>query len=221
MAFARQSDAQAAQRFARALALAACALAITLGAWRASAVLTAPPTQIADLSAAEASLARIVDPIAGSGMARVSIARNAEGGRTVLVLLDASARDTALQLERIIPVAAGLTTAGADRVIIEEAVFARGLPGRPDTMAWTELGALGLIASLCGWLALRPGTQVQTSKPLPDAAPVYARPAEPVRPVRIVNAMPGTSDAGELVRRDPARAAAVVRSWIGPKDEAG
>jgi hypothetical protein len=127
----------------RLAALAALFLALSLCVWRASSLLTGSAAQ--PKSPAEASLAALIDPIAGPGNSRISIAFNAEGGRTVFVLLDAPAAPVAGDLQRILPEAAGLDTARGDKLLIEQAAFARGLPGRPDTAASAALAGAGAL----------------------------------------------------------------------------
>lgn len=203
-------------RHIRLAALVALFLAVSLCAWRASSLLMVeePGPQ----SPAESSLARLVDPLVGAGNSRISITFNAAGGRTVFVLLDASAAPIASDLERILPEAASLDLARGDRLVIQQAVFVRGLPGRPDTSGWLELGALGLISLLSAGIA----AATLRSQAVDVAVPAPAREAEPssperVRPLRPVAPIPA-ADAGDVARRDPARGAAVLRGWMSGED---
>lgn len=201
----------------RLAALAALFLALSLCVWRASSLLTGSAAQ--PKSPAEASLAALIDPIAGPGNSRISIAFNAEGGRTVFVLLDAPAAPVASDLQRILPEAAGLDTAHGDKLLIEQAAFARGLPGRPDTAAWLELGALGLISLISAGIALitlRPQPLPALAPSRPEAIP-EAR-GETLRALRPV-APPSAADASDVAQRDPARAAEVLRRWMRGREE--
>lgn len=221
MAFTRTAIAGDTRQAMRLAALAVVFLALSLGVWRASSLLTGGVD--APRSPVEASLISLIDPIAGPGHSRVSIAFNAEGGRTVFVLLDAPAAPMAGDLQRILPEAAALDFTRGDKLIIEQATFARGLPGRPDAAAWLELGALGLISLISAGIAL--ATLRQTPAPV-AAAPArdlerpYSEPrAETLRPLRAI--VPASAaEATDVAKRDPARAAAVLRGWMTGREEA-
>lgn len=216
MAFRQTGSGLEAGHIVRLAALAALFLALSLCVWRASSLLTGAGTE--PRGTAEASLASLIDPIAGPGNSRISIAFNAEGGRTVFVLLDAPAAPMAGDLQRILPEAAGLDFKRGDKLIIEQAMFARGLPGRPDTAAWLELGALGLVALISAGIAL--ATLRQGAAPLPEPERVTADlRAQPLRPLKPLATIPAP-EAADLARRDPARAAAVLRGWMNDREEA-
>lgn len=221
MAFRQAGSGLEAGRIVRLAALAALFLALSLCVWRSSSLLAGAGTE--PRSPAEASLASLIDPIAGPGNSRISIAFNADGGRTVFVLLDAPAAPMAGDLQRILPEAAGLDFRRGDKLIIEQAVFARGLPGRPDTAAWLELGALGLISLISAGIALAtlgqgPATAKASPAREPERLPAEGR-LETLRPLRPA-APAGTAEAGDVARRDPARAAAVLRGWMNDREEA-
>lgn len=223
MAFREAGSGLEAGRVVRLAALAALFLALSLCVWRSSSLLAGAGTE--PRSPAEASLASLIDPIAGPGNSRISIAFNADGGRTVFVLLDAPAAPMAGDLQRILPEAAGLDFKRGDKLIIEQASFARGLPGRPDTAAWLELGALGLISLISAGIALAtlgqgPATATATASPArePERLPAEGR-LETLRPLRPA-APAGTTEASDVARRDPARAAAVLRGWMNDREEA-
>jgi len=205
----------------RLAALAVVFLALSLGVWRASSLLTGGHD--VPRSPAEASLTRLIDPVAGPGNSRTSIALNAEGGRTVFVLLDAPAAPVAGDLQRMLPEAAGLDVTRGDKLVIEQAVFARGLPGRPDSAAWLELGALGLISLMSAGIALatlRIGPAPVLAAPVREVERPYPEPrVETLRTVRPV-APASAVEAGDVAKRDPARAAAVLRGWMSGREEA-
>jgi len=204
----------------RLLATLTCALALGLLAWRGVGLLTQPGPPAA-ASPAEAALADVLSPVAGPGLSRVSLSWNAEGGRTLLLLIDESATPRLGDLQRIAPVAAGLSAEKGDRLVIETVTFATGLPGRPGLAAWVELIGLaalvllaGLITHLSGRSAPVPALATQilsASAPMP-----VERPREPVRAIRPV---PAAEPAAEIARRDPAKAAAVVRGWMRAGEE--
>lgn len=208
---------------ARLMAMLVVAIALGLLAWRGASLLTRPAAPVA-ANAAEAALADIIAPVAGPGLSRLSVSYNAEGGRTVLILLDETAAARIPELERIAPLAAGLIPERGDRLIIETVTFAAGLPGRPQPSAWLELAGLSLLVLLGGALAFLTGQSAPVLKPaaqtITPIAPATERSHEAPRPLRPVSAPAPETAATDLVRRDPARAAAVVRGWLAAKDEA-
>lgn len=220
MAFSQATVGGQTGKAIRLAALAALFLALSLCVWRASSLLTSPGPE--PKSPAEASLARLIDPVAGPGNSRISIAFNAEGGRTVFVLLDMPAAPVAGDLQRILPAAAGLDPARGDKLLIEQAAFARGLPGRPDTAAWLELGALGLISLISAGIGLATlrlpaapplaAHRPETDRAIPEARGETLRALRPVAP-------PTAAEAGDVAQRDPARGAEVLRSWMRGREE--
>jgi hypothetical protein len=215
MAFGKAAE-PATGGLVRPLALLVCGLALVLLAWRGSVLLTGPGTPVS-ASPAEAALSDLISPIAGPGLSRLSVTYNPEGGRTVLILLDDMAADRIPDLQRIAPLAAGILPERGDRLIIETVAFAGGLPGRPDAAAWAELAGLALLVLSGGALAFLSGKTAPMPAPgthiMPAPEPVIERP-------RALRPVPAAPDAAvELARRDPARAAAVVRSWMSSRDE--
>ena len=220
MAFGGSTATQA-RGLIRPLAMLACALALGLLCWRGAALLTGPGVPVS-ASPAEAALADVLSPVAGPGLSRLSVTYNAEGGRTVLLLVDDRASARLPELQRIAPIAAGIIPERGDKLIIETVAFAEGLPGRPDAAAWAELAGLAALVLIGGVLALMAGQSAPIPVPaaqiLPAPLPVE-RPREAPRPVRPVAAAPSPDAAVEIARRDPARAAAVVRGWMNAKDD--
>ncbi|MEX1250685.1 MAG: hypothetical protein WEA77_05755 [Hyphomonas sp.] len=205
----------------RQLAMLACALALGLLCWRGAALLTGPRAQVA-ASPAEAALADVLAPVAGPGLSRLSVTFNAEGGRTVLLLLDERASARLAELQRIAPIAAGLIPGRGDKLIIETVSFAEGLPGRPDAAAWAELAGLGALVLIAVALALLTGKPAPVSASAAQiiTAPQPAeRPREALRAVRPPAIVVPADGAGDIARRDPARAAAVLRGWMRTRDE--
>ena len=198
----------------RALATAAFVIALGLLAWRGSTLLTADHPLPASATPLEASLMNLVDPVAGAGNARISVTTTATGGRTVLVLLEAAKAST---IESLVTTAARLDVAAGDLLVIQTAPFARGAPGRPDAEAYGELALLALLAGLAGWLGFASRTDSEVPRTVtehpqaPIEAPVRPLATTAVRPLRTV---PVTSDVAELARKDPARAAVILRGWM-------
>ncbi len=205
----------------RPLAMLACALALGLLCWRGAASLTGPGAPVS-ASPAEAALVDVLSPVAGPGLSRLNVTYNADGGRTVLLLVDARASARLPELQRIAPLAAGIIPERGDRLVIETVTFADGLPGRPDAAASLELAGLAALVLISGALAMLAGKSapvpMTASQILPPPQPVE-RPREAPRAVRPVAAAPPPDAALEMARRDPARAAAVVRGWMNAKDD--
>ena len=205
----------------RPLAMLACALALGLLCWRGAALLTGPGAAIS-ASPAEAALADVLTPVAGPGLSRLSVTFNAEGGRTVLLLVDDRAAGRLPELQRIAPIAAGLIPERGDKLVIETVAFAEGLPGRPDAAAWAELAGLGVLVLIAGALAVLAGKPAPVSQPVTQILPApqpAERPREAPRAVRPVSVVPPADGAVDIARRDPARAAAVVRGWMTSRDD--
>lgn len=207
----------------RALALAALVIALGLLAWRGSLLLTSDNPLPATATPLEASLMNIVEPVAGPGNARISVNTSATGGRTVLVLLDAGASAQASTIESLVTAAARLDIMTGDLFVMQQAAFAKGAPGRPDAAAYGELSFLALLAGLLVWLTFVPRAEMvfeaAEEAPLRTMAPTPERhlvPA-PIHPVR--TALP-VSDAAELARKDPARAADILRGWMTNRSDA-
>ena len=205
----------------RPLAMLACALALGLLCWRGAALLTGPGVPVS-ASPAEAALADVLSPVAGPGLSRLSVTYNPEGGRTVLLLVDDRASVRLPELQHIAPIAAGIVPERGDKLVIETLAFAEGLPGRPDAAAWAELAGLAALVLIGGALAVLAGQSAPIPVPaaqiLPAALPAE-RPREAPRAVRPVAAAPSADAALDMARRDPARAAAVVRGWMNAKDD--
>tara|TARA_R110002049_G_scaffold149630_2_gene312674 strand:- start:233 stop:907 length:675 start_codon:yes stop_codon:yes gene_type:complete len=207
----------------RVLALAAFVIAFGLLAWRGSALLTTDNPLSATATPLEASLMNIIEPVAGSGNARISVNTSSDGARTVLVLLDAAASAQASTVESLVTAAARLDVLNGDLLVMQQATFAKGAPGRPDTAAYGELAFLALLAGLVGWLAFVPRDdmvfETVAEAPLRPLAPTPERILAPT-PVRTVRASPATGDAAELARKDPARAAEILRGWMNNRTDA-
>ncbi|MBU2606479.1 MAG: hypothetical protein KKC43_11390 [Alphaproteobacteria bacterium] len=207
----------------RALALVAFVIALGLLAWRGSALLTSDNPLPATATPLEASLMNIIEPVAGPGNARISVNTSATGGRTVLVLLDIGASAQAPTIESLVTAAARLDIMAGDLFVMQQAAFAKGAPGRPDAVAYGELSFLALLAGLLGWLSFVPRAEM-VFETIEDA-PLHALSSAserklaptPIHPVR--SALP-TSDAAELARKDPARAADILRGWMSNRTDA-
>ena len=213
MAHGRSGISRGAAPSTRALAFAACAVALGLLAWRGSDVISRTPASPGPLSQSEASLLSVAEAMAGQGHVRISIVRQPGAVRQVLLLLDEAAGVDDATLSNTISTAAGLDASKGEGVDLQRVAFAPGISGAPLPRDWAELSLLALLAGLAGWIGFRaerreeaPVELVQESLPGRVAQPA-AEPA--VRPVAVRD-----DDAAALARRDPGRAADVVRGWM-------
>jgi hypothetical protein len=206
----------------RALALTAFVIALGLLAWRGSVLLTSDSALPVTATPLEASLMNIIDPVVGTGNARISVNTADTGARTVLVLLDAAASSQASTIEGLVTAAARMDVAAGDLLITQKAEFVRGTPGRPDTRAYGELAMLALLVGMLGWMAFVPQAEsvaeVAIDPPLHTL--VTEQRAIAPAPVRTVRTAVPTTDAADLVRKDPARAADILRGWMANRTDA-
>lgn len=213
MAHGRSGISRGATPSTRALAFAACAVALGLLAWRGSDIISRTPASPGPLSQSEASLLSVAEALAGQGHVRVSIVRQPGGVRQVLLLLDDKTSVDDALLSSTISMAAGLDTGKGERVELQRVAFAPGVSGAPLPRDWAELSLLALLAGLAGWIGFKverreapPVELVQETLP----ARMAPQPADPVIRVAAVR----DNEAADLARREPGRAADVVRAWM-------
>ncbi|WP_370170270.1 MULTISPECIES: hypothetical protein [Hyphomonas] len=203
----------------RAVALFALVIAVVLSSWRGADLFTHPVEAWVPGSTIEASLMGILEPVAGNGNIRLSVTGDGGSGRSVLILLESTAAETAPTLQRLATSALLLSPEAGDQLVIEQAEFARGVAGRPDAAGWTELGLYALLCSLLAWVGFRaPADEaVSVSQDTPAAETKTARrdTAEIIpAPTTARTVRQADPDAAALVRKDPARTASILRSWM-------
>lgn len=200
----------------RALALIAFVLALGLLIWRGNALFNAPTDRWEPASLTEASLLGVLEPVAGEGNVRLTINKGAGKGRKVLILLSSDAAGASGAIERIATVAADIDPDRGDHLTIETAEFATSPAGQLTREGWAELSAFGVLCALLAWLGLLPAKpadgRVETSRfePARTIDPdLQAAPSVPVR-----KPLPAPSEAADLARKDPGKAAEVLRGWM-------
>jgi len=213
MAHGRSGIPRSATPSTRALAFAACAVAIGLIAWRGSEIISRAPASPGPLSQSEASLLSVAEAMAGQGHVRISIVRQSGGVRQVLLLLDDQSGVDDAALTNTISIAAGLDAGKGERVDLQRTPFAPGINGAPLPRDWAELSLLALLAGLAGWIGFRSERREAMPVELVQETLPARMPAQSVEPA--VRPVPTRDeDAADLARRDPGRAADVVRAWM-------
>ncbi|MBR9806157.1 hypothetical protein [Hyphomonas pacifica] len=201
----------------QAIALFACLIVILLGCWRGTSLFTQPADEWVPGSKVEASLMGILEPVAGKGNIRLSV--TGEGtSHSVLILLASRVSEAAPTLERLTTSALMMNPEEGDQLVIEQAAFARGVPGRPSASGWTELGLYGALLAMLAWIGLKPSdAPAADAKRVKAAEPVEAALEPALQETRLkakpaLTAEPGA--AAKLVQKDPARTASILRSWM-------
>ncbi|MEZ5999141.1 hypothetical protein [Hyphomonas sp.] len=213
MAHGRSGTSRGATPSTRALAFAACAVALGLLAWRGTDIISRAPASPGPLSQSEASLLSVAEAMAGQGHVRISVIRQPGGVRQVLLLLDDKAGVDDTMLSNTVSMAAGLDAAKGERVDLQRAPFAPGINGAPLPRDWAELSLLALLAGLAGWIGFKAERLEDAPVELVRETLPARMPSQTVEPA--VRAAPlGDEDAADLARRDPGRAANVVRAWM-------
>lgn len=204
----------------QAVALCAFLLVMILAAWRAADLFTNPADDWVPASTLEASLMGVLEPVTGRENIRLSVTEEGSA-RSVLILLSARVRDTAPTLERLARSALMLDPAEGDQLIIEQAAFARQARALPSASGWIELGLYGLL----GVLLARIGLTATSCRPAPARQPLPVTAHEdmdlPPRTVQSRSEAPAApAAAARLVRKDPARTASILRSWMRGEGDA-
>ena len=78
---------------------------------------------------------------------------------------------------------------------------------------WAELSLLALLAGLSGWIGVRSDRREEAPVELMQETLPARMPAQSAEPA-VRSAPIRDEDAADLARRDPGRAAHVVRAWM-------
>ena len=210
----------------RQAALIALCLAACLFAWRGNILLTGdtPGSSQAPLEAQSQTLHALLEPVLGRDAFRTAIHTGEDGHRTVLILVDAPADRFELtaglreRIELILAAATGFDTE-RDSLQIQPFVFAESARSGLTQANLLELGGLGLITALLGFVVLASGERrVQPHQPAAHDAvsqPVNL-PSAPTRsmPQESDTAHDASGEIQRLVREDPKRAARIIKNWM-------
>lgn len=211
-------------RGTRQAALIAFCLAACLLVWRGSSLLAQGEARsVAASSPQLETLSTLIEPVLGRGNFRVASHYGDDGARSVLILVDTPKDKFSLgpevrdRIETILAAATGFQP-DRDRLQIQPFAFAPGTGVGISQIALLELGALGLVTGLLGFLAFA----------IPGAAPLQARapanddrtPDQTAPAVAHMRAVPLSSpiddptEAQKLAQSDPKRTASILKSWL-------
>ncbi|MEL6257600.1 MAG: hypothetical protein AAFQ67_00895 [Pseudomonadota bacterium] len=194
-----------------ALAGAACVLALTSVG---SQVLAANRTPVAASPAHPAQA--LLTPVFGPDRVRTSI--HAESaGRNFLVLIDerSATPDALARIEPILAAGAGYT-ANADTLEIQTLRFATGGLASLSLLAGLGIIAGGLSALLAGLLAFGVGRRSLEVEPNPSMNNAPPRPAIDLELIETERPAPALDRALRVAAADPARTAALLKTWMRP-----
>jgi len=195
----------------RKLAFALCLLASGLLGWRAIAIFTAPAS-----SAAPSSFERIAETVTGTHQVRVEQGEN--GALLILINGEIGALANA-DVTKLRSLAAALYPS-APPAIVRQYPFATGALARPSNSALGELGVLGLLVMLSGWLVLSlTGQKTESTQAhrKTHSAPLAEQPvshkqlkAETPAPELISP----VDKALQMAQKDPEATAEIIRIWL-------
>ena len=215
----------------RLAALAALALVACLFAWRANVLLkddlASPQAQTFE----QRQLTSLLEPVFGANNVRVATHAGSEDARQFLILVNSSAdtfqidRPTFDRVVTILEAAAGYNRA-RDNLHIQPFAFAPGTAGGLQTVDLYELGAIGAIDLLIGFLLVFPtARRSDHAEPINENTPEnipLKRSSDMLRNMAPLST-PANEDefsaARELAARDPRAAAQIVRRLLSGEDD--
>lgn len=162
-------------------------------------------------SALEARLTSLLETVLGAGAVRVHQSVRPDASRSLLILVDDS-REGLLTDEAItdlLHTAYFVDAVRGDTLTVRRAAFAPSASAAPAPAQWIELGGFALLALLlAGALFALPKTA-----PRPRAHIALTR--SPAPRDFAASAPRNSEEAVEAIRDNPARAAEILRDWIG------
>ena len=210
----------------RLAALIALAITACLFAWRANALLLDTGVPADTQTFQQRQLTGLLEPVFGANNVRVATHAGEEGARQFLVLINSDESQTPIDrtvFERVVTIleASAGYDRGTDNLHIQPFGFAPGTAGGLQTPDLFELGALGLLGLLAGFLVfaqVRPSPQ--DSEPADRLADMLKlMPASQVMRTSAdhapaANEHENLDNVRELAARDPKAAARIVRRWL-------
>ncbi|MEM7781696.1 MAG: hypothetical protein AAF697_15030 [Pseudomonadota bacterium] len=196
----------------------ALALALTLGlvAYRAvdAFARSAEPTDIAGASPVETRLTNLLETVVGPGQVQVHRAERPDGSQAFLVVINAAAGTADPGddvLLRLLSSAVFIDTLAGDTVTFDRLTFVASPYGLPDRAALLELFALLAVCALIGGgLAVRESEQ--------SVSPAKERSESRREPGASAGVRHNPQNLiAERISEDPARAARVIRRWLGTR----
>ncbi len=190
-----------------ALAIAIFLIALTLTAWRAVQIFA--PVNSGTHSHA---LTETLEAVAGQGRVKITESKNAAGSRSLFILIDREAAASAAEVKNIATVASGYDIKSGERILVREADFAT-TQAAPAPTEFAELAVMVLLVFASGALALLTVRAPEVAAPHFAPAPILPT-IHPAPQAGLAPAQRPQANAADLVQRDPAKAADVVRSWM-------
>lgn len=215
----------------RLAALIALVLVACLFAWRANALLKDDLPKPEAQTFEQRQLTSLLEPVFGANNVRVATSQSNAETREFLVLVNSGTED--FQIDRptfdrvvtILEATAGYNRA-RDNLHIQPFAFAPGTAGGFETIELYELGALGVIGLLLGFLIVFPGPRpASLENPQPQTPPENIPVRQSGDIMRTVSppATPANEDefneARALAVRDPHTAAQIVRRLLSSEGD--
>jgi hypothetical protein len=104
---------------------------------------------------AEARLYNLLEPVAGEGQLRLSLTRRADGGQTLLVLLDRASPADRRVIADLASASGLISLEAGDTVTLKDIEFAPGFAARLSPLEMAEAGCLVLLIGASGMLLMR------------------------------------------------------------------
>ena len=188
----------------------ACSLALT--GWRASLALTtdAPTKPVAGASPVELRLSSLIETMVGAGNVQVHRSERPDGSQSFLILLNATEAASAPGDEALLSLVSSavfIDTLAGDTVTIDRLTFAQGRFGTLSPSQMLELSALAAICILIAGGLLAPVPMSTPARQFTETQ--SSQQAERRSPDVAVNPI------AQRISEDPARAARIIRRWLG------
>ena len=197
----------------------ALVLALGLTGFRAADALSAPqvaaPVSVSGASALELRLTGLLETVIGSGHVQVHRAERPDGSQAFLVMINSAstAADPGDEvLLRLLSSAVFIDTLAGDSVAFDRVPFVQSAGGLPGRAALLELFALFSVCMLIG-LGMAVGSAA------PEAARNELRKDDrTLQSPQARTPPPGLQNPiAQRISEDPARAAEVIRRWLGTR----
>ncbi|MEL6567461.1 MAG: hypothetical protein AAFQ22_03510 [Pseudomonadota bacterium] len=174
-----------------------------------------PPAQMVGASALEQRLTGLLETVLGQGQVKVHQALRPDESRAFLVMINTQARNADpgdAALTQLLMSAVFVDTVAGDTVTFDRVAFASAPGGLPNRAALLEVFAL---VSLCILI----GAALAVETPVSQLAPNEQSLRQSVTPQDSapVDRSAAQNLIAQRISEDPARAAQIVRRWLGSR----